>query len=198
MHPLSLSCHFTGHVCCCSVAKSRVSLYNPMDTSTPGFPVLHCLPELTLIHVHWVSDASSPSHPLSPSSPFAFWVLVLEKNLEGLLDYKEIKPVNPKRNQPWVFIGRADAEAEAPKLWPPDAKNWLIGRDPGAGKDWGAYIVSPLSPWALGLTMWIILNNGMWVEMTVVSSEQRLSEVTRVSTVSLQLWPSVMGKEYPK
>ena len=53
-----------------------------------------------------------------------------------VLDCKEIKPVNPKGNQPWIFIGRTDAEAEAPVLGPPDAKSWLIGKDPGAGKDW--------------------------------------------------------------
>ena len=52
------------------------------------------------------------------------------------LDFKEIKPVNSKGNQPWIFIGRTDAEAEAPILWPPDAKSWLIGKDPDAGKDW--------------------------------------------------------------
>ena len=52
------------------------------------------------------------------------------------LDCKEIKLVNPKGNQPWIFIGRIGAEAEAPILWPPDAKNWLIGKDPDAGKDW--------------------------------------------------------------
>ena len=49
---------------------------------------------------------------------------------------KEIKPVNPKGNQPWIFIGRTDAEAEAPILWPPDAKNWLTGKDPDVGEDW--------------------------------------------------------------
>ena len=64
-----------------------------------------------------------------------FWILVLEKTLESSLDYKEIKPVNPKGNQPWIFIGRTDAEAEAPILWPPDVKSWLIGKDPDAGKD---------------------------------------------------------------
>ena len=58
------------------------------------------------------------------------------ETLESPLDYK-IKPVNPKGNQSWIFVGRTDAEAEAPILWPPDAKNWLIGKDPGAGKDWG-------------------------------------------------------------
>ena len=61
---------------------------------------------------------------------------MLEKILESLLDCKEIKPLNPKENQSWIFIGRTDAEAEAPILWPPDAKNWLTGKDPDAGKDW--------------------------------------------------------------
>ena len=65
-----------------------------------------------------------------------FWTVVLEKTLESPLDCKEIKPVNPKGNQSWVFIGRTDAEAETPILWPPDAKNWLIGKDPDDGKDW--------------------------------------------------------------
>ena len=60
--------------------------------------------------------------------------MVLENTLENPLDYKEIKPVNPKGNQPWIFIGRA--EAEAPIIWPPDAKNWLTGKDPNARKDW--------------------------------------------------------------
>ena len=55
---------------------------------------------------------------------------------ESLLDCKEFKPVKPKGNQSWIFIGRTDAEAEAPVFWPPDAKNWLIGKDPNAGKDW--------------------------------------------------------------
>ena len=65
------------------------------------------------------------------------WTVVLEKILESLLESKEIKPVNPKGNQPWIFIGRTDAEAKFPILWPPDAKNWLIGKDPDAGEDWG-------------------------------------------------------------
>ena len=60
--------------------------------------------------------------------------MVLEKALESPLDGKEIKPVNPKGNQSWIFIGRTDAEAEALILWPPDGKNWLIGKDPDAGK----------------------------------------------------------------
>ena len=68
---------------------------------------------------------------------WCFWTVVLEKTLESPLDCKEIKPVHPKGYQCWVFIGRTDAEAEAPILWPSDTKSWLIGEDPDAGKDWG-------------------------------------------------------------
>ena len=67
---------------------------------------------------------------------WCFWTIVLEKNLESPLDCKEIQPVHPKGNLSWVFIGRTDAEVETPILWPPDVKNWLIGKDPDAGKDW--------------------------------------------------------------
>ena len=67
---------------------------------------------------------------------WCFWTVVLEKTLESLLDCKEIQPVHPKGDQSWVFIGRTDAEAETPILWPPDAKSWLIWKDPDAGKDW--------------------------------------------------------------
>ena len=64
------------------------------------------------------------------------WILVLEKTLESPLDFKEIQPVHPKGNQSWIFIGKTDAEAETPIIWPPDAKNQLIGKDPDVGKDW--------------------------------------------------------------
>ena len=62
---------------------------------------------------------------------------MLEKTIESPLDSKDIKPANPKGNQSWIFIGRTDAEAESPILWPPDAKIWPIRKDPDAGKDWG-------------------------------------------------------------
>ena len=68
---------------------------------------------------------------------WCFWTVVLEKTLESLLDRKEIKLVNSKGNQSWIFIWRTDAEAQAPILWPPDAKSQLIRKDPDAGKDWG-------------------------------------------------------------
>ena len=67
---------------------------------------------------------------------WCFWTVVLEKTLESSLDYKEIKPVNPKGNQSWIFIGKPNAEAETLILWPPDAKSQLIRKDPEAGKDW--------------------------------------------------------------
>ena len=65
-----------------------------------------------------------------------FWTVVLEKTLESVLDWKKIKLVNSKGNQYWIFIGRTEAEAKAPILWPPDAKKWFFGKDPDAGKDW--------------------------------------------------------------
>ena len=67
---------------------------------------------------------------------WCFWTVVLEKTLESPLDCRKIKPVNPKGNQPWTFIGWTDAKAEIPIVWLPDAKYWLIGKDPDAGKDW--------------------------------------------------------------
>ena len=67
---------------------------------------------------------------------WCFWTVVLEKTVESPLDCKEIQPVHHKGNQSWVFIGRTEAGAEVPILWPPDAKNWFIGKDPDAGTDW--------------------------------------------------------------
>ena len=67
---------------------------------------------------------------------WCFWTVVLEKTLESPLDCKEIQPVHSKEDQSRIFIGRTEAEVEAPILWPPDVKNWLIGKDPDAGKDW--------------------------------------------------------------
>ena len=67
---------------------------------------------------------------------WCFWTVVLGKTLDSPLDHKEIQPVHPKGDQSWVFIGKTDAEAETLVLWPPDAKSWLFGEDPEAGKDW--------------------------------------------------------------
>ena len=67
---------------------------------------------------------------------WCFWIVVLEKTLESPLDYKDSKPVNPKGNQSWIFIGRTDAEAATPILWPSDMKSWFTGKEPDAGKYW--------------------------------------------------------------
>ena len=90
---------------------------------------------------------------------WCFWTVVLEKTLESPLDCKEIKPFNPKENQSWIFIGRTNAEAEIPMFWPPDAKNWLNGKNSDAGKDWR---------WKKGMTEdemvgWPSLNRWTWV-----------------------------------
>ena len=68
---------------------------------------------------------------------WCFWTVVLEKILESPLDCKQIQLVHPKGDESWIFIGRTNTEAEAPIIWPPDAKNWLIWKDADAGKDWG-------------------------------------------------------------
>ena len=68
---------------------------------------------------------------------WCFWTVVLEKIFKSPLDCKDIQPVHSKGDQSWIFIGRTDAKAETPILWPPDAKSWLIWKDPDAGKDWG-------------------------------------------------------------
>ena len=97
---------------------------------------------------------------------WCFWTVVLEKTLESPLDCKEIQPVHPKGNQSWVFIERTDVEAETPILWLPDAKNWLIGKDPDAGKDkaggegdnrgWDGWMASP-TQWR-----WVWVNSRSW------------------------------------
>ena len=81
----------------------------------------------------WELDCEESRAPKN----WCFWTVVLEKTLASLLDCKEIQPVHPKRDQSWVFIGRTDAEAETPVLWPPHAKSWLIGKNSDAGRDWG-------------------------------------------------------------
>ena len=92
-------------------------------------------PSIWLFTFHYQEESWAPNN-------WCFWTVVLEKTLESPLDCKEIQPVHPKENQSWIFIVRTDAKSETPILWHfirhpiPDAKNWLIGKDPDAGKDW--------------------------------------------------------------
>ena len=83
--------------------------------------------------VMWKCESWTIKKAETPKN-WCFWTVELEKTLESPLDCKEIKPVQPKGNQHWIFIGRTDAEAEAPIFWPPDAKSWLTRKDPDAGK----------------------------------------------------------------
>ena len=107
---------------------------------------------------------------------WCFWTVVLEKTLESPLDCKEIQPVHPKGNQSWLFMGRTDAEAETLIRWPPDAKNWLIWKDPDAGKDsrWEGGVVDDRgwNGWMASQTWWtwVWLNYGScwWIGMTVM------------------------------
>ena len=99
---------------------------------------------------------------------WCFWTVVLEKTLESPLDYKEIQPVNTKGNQSWIFIGRTDAEAEVPILWPPDAKSWLTGKDPDARKDWRREEKGTTKDEMVGWLHWL---NGHEFEQTLGDGE---------------------------
>ena len=96
------------------------------------------------------------------------WIMVPEKTLESPLDSKEIKPVNPKGNQPSIFIAQTDAETESPLLWPPDVKSWLIGKDPDAGKNWGQEGKGVTEDEMVGWHQWL---NGHGFEHTLGDSE---------------------------
>ena len=148
-----------------------------------------------------------------------FWTVVLEKTLESPLDCKEIQPVHPKENQPWVFIWMTDVEAESLTLWPPDAKSWLISKDADAGKDWGQEEKGTIEDemvgwhhqlnghgfgWTLGVgdgqawpavvhgvtKSWTRLSN--WTKLTHVSKDGRL-ESDYFLIDNLALFPKVLG-----
>ena len=124
---------------------------------------------------------------------WCFWSVVLEKTLESPLDCKEIQAVHPRENQSWIFIESTDVEAESPILWPPGAKNWLIGKDPDAGKrlraggegddrGWDGWMASP-TQWT-----WVWVNSGSWwwtgrpgvLQSMGSQSETRLSNWTEL------------------
>ena len=105
---------------------------------------------------------------------WCFLTVVLEKTLESPLNRKEIQPVHPKGNHFWIFIGRTDAEAETPILWPPDAKNWLSGKDPDAGDDWGQKKKRATEDEMVGWHHWL---DGHEFEWTLGDSEGQRSLV---------------------
>ena len=101
---------------------------------------------------------------------WCFLTVVLEKTIESPLDCKEMKPVNPKGNQPWIFIGGTDAEAEALIFWPPDTKSWFIGKDPGARKDWRQEEKGMTEDEMVGWHHWV---NGHEFEQTLEDGEEQ-------------------------
>ena len=112
---------------------------------------------------------------------WCFWIVVLEETLESPLDCKESQPLLPKGNQFWIFIGRTDAEAEAPLLWPPDGKNWLICKDPDAGKDWRWKGKGPTKDEMVG---WHLMGPTQWIWVSVSSGMDREDWCTAVHGVT--------------
>ena len=121
------------------------------------------------------------------------------KTLESPLDCKEIKPVNPKGNQSWIFIGRTDAEAETPILWPPDEKNWLIGKEPDAGKDWRQEEKGTAEDEMVGLHHWLD-GRGFEQAAMVLDREGSVLQVCGVTKSLTQLsnWTELMQVEIKK
>ena len=125
---------------------------------------------------------------------WCFWTVVLEKTLESPLDCKEIQPVHPKGDQSWEFIGRTDAEAETPIPWSPDAKSWLIWKDPDAGKDWGQEEKGTTEDEMVGWHHWLngqemgklqelVMDREVWCAAVhwVAKSQTRLSDWTELN-----------------
>ena len=133
---------------------------------------------------------------------WCFWIVVLEKTLKSPLDCKKIQSVHPKGNQSWIFIGRTDVEAEIPILWPPDAKNWLIGNDPDAGKDWRwekGTTENEVDWWASSTQQaWVWVNSGScwWIGSLACCSLWGCKELDMTDwlnwTVFYLKWPSLV------
>ena len=125
---------------------------------------------------------------------WCFWTVVLEKTLESPLDCKEIQPVHSEGDKPWVFFGRNDAKAEAPVLWPPHVKSWLIGKDSDPGRDWGQEEKGTTEDEMAGWHHWldgcefemVMVREAWWAAIHGVSKSQtRLSDWTELNWIFL-------------
>ena len=132
----------------------------------------HIVKTITVVMYGWKNWTISKENWVPKN--WCFWIVGLERTLESPLDCKEIQPVNPKGNQSWIFIGRTDAEGETPKLWPPDAKNWLIGKDLDAMKGWRQEAKGTTEDEMVGWHHWL---SGHEFEQTPGDSEEQGSPV---------------------
>ena len=121
---------------CYGSSRKVIFLHNILKCWDITLPIkVHLLKTMVFPVVHiwmWELDYKESWVPKN----WCYWTVVLKKTLDSPLDCKEIQPVHPKGNQSWIFTGRTDVEAETPILWPLDGKNWFLGKDPDAGKDW--------------------------------------------------------------
>ena len=148
--------------------KAVTNLENILESRAITLPTkVYIVKAMVLSSYHvqmWESDHEEGWAPKN----WYFQTVVLKTILESPLDSREIKPVHPKENQPWILIGRTDAEAEAPILWPSDSKSWLIGKDPDAGKDWRQEEKGTTEDEMVGWHHWL---NGHKFEQTVGHGE---------------------------
>ena len=130
---------------------------------------------------------------------WCFWTVVLVKTLESPLDSKEIKPVSPKGNQPWLFIGWTDAKAKAPILWPPDVKSWLTGKGSDAGKGWGQEEKGVTEDEMVGCLHWPICSKKVrrWRGTVVLLLSEVLTAPGRLLKVNLVLKDSSVAQSCP-
>ena len=191
---MSLSAPFVrGHVDLVGVTGNADSI-QPVHILVGGFRFLNCGSRVHLLGPLYRFQAfGGELDKTSLAEPTKQWLsthLEHQRFIESPLDCKEIKPVNPKGNQLWIFTGRTDAEAEAPILWPRDAKSWLIGKDHDAGKDWGQEEKGATEDEMVGWHRWV---SGHEFEQTLEDSEGQGSWCVVIHGVAKSDWTTVVS-----